>query len=179
MIFGSGAQAHSHASVFARLFPSISNITLSVRSMNARATTLGNTLRRSFPKVQVDTVATTLNGHKVDISDQIKSADIIVTVTSSTEALFPSSQVDPGTRLILVGSYTPKMREIDDDLVKRAGIIVVDSKEACGHEAGELLSAGVKDEEMIELGTLVEDLSARKEVGKNGDVFIFKSVGLL
>ena len=177
VVFGSGAQAHSHASVFVRLFPSIKNVTFAVRSKNDRATSLVDSLQKAHSNVDFS-LAMTLNsdGSKADLSVLVRAANIIVTVTSSTEALFPSSAVSPGTRLVLVGSYTPKMREIDDDLVRRAGIIVVDSKEACGHEAGELISAGIKDDQLIELGTLVNDPDAAKTAGKGGDVVIFKSV---
>ena len=106
----------------------------------------------------------------------VRAANIIVTVTPSTEALFPSSVVSPGTRLVLVGSYTPKMREVDDDLVRRAGNIVVDSAEACGIEAGELISAGIGHDQLIEIGTLVSDSEKASTVGKGGDVVLFKSV---
>lgn len=178
LIFGSGAQAHSHASVFVRLFPSINTIRLAVRSANDRAKALAETLSTTFPGVSVELVKTTENGQKTDLSAQVGSADIIVTVTSSTEALFPSEHVTAGTRLILIGSYTPKMREVDDALILRAGVIAVDSKEACGHEAGELLSAGIGADKLVELGALVAAEDARTSVGKGGDVVVFKSVSL-
>ena len=54
-----------------------------------------------------------------------------MTATSSTVPLFPSSFVAPGTHLCLIGSYKPSMHEVDSDLVRRAGKVVVDSKEAC------------------------------------------------
>jgi ornithine cyclodeaminase/alanine dehydrogenase-like protein (mu-crystallin family) len=179
VVFGSGAQAHSHALVFLNLFPSIKKVTFAVRSRNDRATSLVRALQKARSGVDF-TLAVTLNsdGTKADLSEIVRAANIIVTVTSSTEALFRSSAVSPGTRLVLVGSYTPKMREVDDDLIKRAGIIVVDSKEACGHEAGELISAGIKDDELIELGTLVGDPETAKSAGKGGDVVIFKSVSI-
>ena len=116
------------------------------------------------------------DGEKADLSDMVRAANIIVTVTPSTEALFPSSAVSPGTRLVLVGSYTPKMREVDDDLVRRAGNIVVDSAEACGIEAGELISAGIGHDQLVEIGTLVSDSEKASTVGKGGDVVMFKSV---
>lgn len=177
VIFGSGAQAQSHASIFVRLNPSIQTVTFAVRSKNDRATSLVEHLQQVHTEVQFDLVVTLRSdGTKADLNDVVGAADIIVTVTSSTEALFPSSAVSPGTRLVLVGSYTPKMREIDDELVGRAGIIVVDSKEACGHEAGELISAGTRDDQLIELGMLVSNPESVKAVGQGGDVVLFKSV---
>lgn len=61
----------------------------------------------------------------------MRDASIVVTATSSTVPLFPSSFVSPGTHLCLIGSYKPTMHEIDSELVLRAGKVIVDSKEAC------------------------------------------------
>jgi ornithine cyclodeaminase len=70
------------------------------------------------------------------------------------------------------------MRDVDDDLIKRGGVIVVDSKEACLKEAGELIRAGLGSDDLVELGAVLgpdgEDLRSR--VGSTGDVTIFKSV---
>jgi len=176
LIFGSGAQAHSHATVFLRLFPSLSTVTFAVRSRNDRATALVDALSDTFHSITFALEVTSTPSGPADLTQVVGSSDIIVTVTSSTEALFPSAAVKAGTRLVLVGSYTPKMREVEDELIKRAGVLVVDSKEACGHEAGELISAGVKDGDMVEIGEIVSDKAARESVGQGGDVVVFKSV---
>lgn len=175
VIFGSGAQAQSHATVLVRLFPTIKRVTFAVRSVNERATKLLEKLEKLDSETEYSLHVTSAESQD-DLQQVVRAANIIVTVTSSTVALFPSEWVAAGTRLILVGAYTPKMREVDAALVKRAGIIVVDSIEACGHEAGDLLQANVKDEDLIELGTIVADESARSTVGRGGDVAIFKSV---
>lgn len=176
LIFGSGAQAQSHASVFLRIFPSLKSVTFAVRSGNDRATSLVDSLSDAFPGITFALELTSTPSGPADLSQVVGAADIIVTVTSSTAALFPSSAVTSGTRLVLVGSYTPRMREVEDELIKRAGVIVVDSKEACGHEAGELISAGTRDEDMVEIGEIVRGKAARESVGKGGDVVLFKSV---
>lgn len=120
----------------------------------------------------------------------IGEASIIITATSSTSPLFPSSCVSPGTHLCLIGSYKLNMHEIDPELVKRGGKIVVDSRESCQIEAGELIAASVGVEDMIEIGELVEDPSKTSPgdtkgaeskvalVRSAGDVTIFKSVGV-
>jgi ornithine cyclodeaminase/alanine dehydrogenase-like protein (mu-crystallin family) len=155
-------------------------VTFAVRSLTDRATSLIASLGNAYPDVQFGlTVTTSQNGDKEDLSEIIGDADIVVTVTSSTEPLFPSQHVSAGTRLILVGSYKPTMQEVDLALVKRAGLIVVDSKEACGHEAGDLLQAGVKEEDMVELGSIIADEAARAAVGRGGDVCMFKSASRL
>jgi ornithine cyclodeaminase len=99
---------------------------------------------------------------------------------------------------MLIGSYTPDMKEVDRDLMSRSlkGTLLVDSKEACLREAGELIDASVQPEEMKELGEILptdiqgeldvlalgEMLDAHRprkiESGFDGPVSIFKSVGL-
>ena len=177
LIFGSGAQAQSHSSVFLRLYPSIKTCTFAVRTKNDLAQSLLEATRDAFPSVEVALVTTEQSvGEKVNLSSTVNAANIIVTVTSSTEALFASKDVASGTRLVLIGSYTPKMREVEDDLVRRAGIVAVDSAEACGHEAGELLSCGLTSRDMVELGKIINSSEAAQQVGKGGDVVMFKSV---
>ncbi|KAG8961704.1 hypothetical protein FRC03_005067 [Tulasnella sp. 419] len=71
------------------------------------------------------------------------------------------------------------MREIDDDLVKRAGLVLVDSREACLKEAGELIGAGLKAEDLTELG---EAVTSKDQGWGNGiqtlGISVFKSVGI-
>lgn len=149
--------------------------------------------------------------HPSEIEIALRFADIIICATSSTSPLFPASWVKDGTHVILIGSYTPTMQEVDKTLILRAlsgessptdkstslPTLLVDSKEACSHEAGELINAAVKPEQVTEIGELVPTdeygnlsmeaylqlLSAKrtrngKEERFDGPVTIFKSVGI-
>ena len=99
-------------------------------------------------------------------------------MTPSRTALFNSVDVTSGTHLALIGSYTPSMREVDDDLIRRAGHVVVDSKHGCAQEAGELISANVGEEGMIELKDILVHPNLRDKITVGGDVVIFKSASL-
>lgn len=70
------------------------------------------------------------------------------------------------------------MRDVDDELIKRGGLIMVDSKEACLQESGEIIRAGLGSEGLIELGALLgkEASGLRSRISESGDVTIFKSV---
>jgi ornithine cyclodeaminase/alanine dehydrogenase-like protein (mu-crystallin family) len=70
------------------------------------------------------------------------------------------------------------MRDVDDELIKRGGVIMVDSKEACLQESGEIIRAGLGSEGLIELGALLgkEGDGLRSRISESGDVTIFKSV---
>jgi hypothetical protein len=73
----------------------------------------------------------------------------------STALLFPSDWVRPGTHIILVGSYTPSMAEVDGELIRRAHVVLVDLRSTCAVEAGELIAAGVPQTRMVEVGELL------------------------
>ncbi|OCF32119.1 hypothetical protein I316_06275 [Kwoniella heveanensis BCC8398] len=178
VIFGSGTQADFHARIILRRFPSISSCRIVVRRITDRSQSLQESLHKLLPQVDFslhESKGATEPGQ--DLSTVVAEADIIVTVTPSTEALFSTSLVSPGTRLVLVGSYKPEMREVEDALIRRAGIVVVDSKTACGHEAGELISTGIKPYGMLELGEILSG-QTQTTPGAGGDVILFKSVGL-
>jgi ornithine cyclodeaminase/alanine dehydrogenase-like protein (mu-crystallin family) len=127
--------------------------------------------------------ASVLNSPEVE--QAVHNADIICSATSSTEPLFSSDWVKSGTHLNLIGSYKPTMHEIETDLVRRAHKVVVDSAEACLIEAGELIKAGLKEDDLAELGTIcgggAEHRKACEELRQvtgGKDVTIFKSVGV-
>ena len=131
----------------------------------------------------------TLTLNDSHLKDAVRHADVICTATSSEEPLFPSDWVSPGTHLNLVGSFTPHMHEVDSGLINRAWKVVVDSRDACAIEAGELIVAGKAmdpRESLIELGELVEKGEGGKfvpvelpqELKAPDGVTIFKSVGV-
>jgi len=109
-----------------------------------------------------------------NLSQAVHNANIILTLVPTTTPLFNSVDVTSGTHLVLVGSYKPEMRDVDNELIRRGGVIIVDSKEACLKEAGEIISAGLQSEDMVELGTVLGKQG--EDLRTVGDVTIFKSV---
>ena len=114
-----------------------------------------------------------------DPNEAIAGADIIITATNSPTPVFDGSQVQPGTHVTGVGSYTLDMREVDTALVQRARIIV-DQREAVMEEAGDIVGPirdGVVDETVIvaEIGEVV----VGRVQGRTADseITFFKSVG--
>jgi ornithine cyclodeaminase/alanine dehydrogenase-like protein (mu-crystallin family) len=59
-----------------------------------------------------------------DLREGIRRAELISSATMSTDPLVFGAEVQPGTHVDLVGSFTPEMRESDDDLLKLADIYV-------------------------------------------------------
>jgi ornithine cyclodeaminase/alanine dehydrogenase-like protein (mu-crystallin family) len=110
----------------------------------------------------------------VDAADEIaRRADILVTATTSPTPTFDGGVLRPGTHVNAVGSYRPDRREVDAGTVERA-YVVVDSREASMHEAGELIIPDRKPD--AELGEIVNGTAA----GRSDDqqITLFKSVGI-
>ena len=59
-----------------------------------------------------------------DLEAVVRTADIVSCATLSTEPLIRGAWLKKGAHLDLVGAFTPKMREADDDAVRRARVYV-------------------------------------------------------
>ena len=180
---GSGAQADAHIRLFVQLWSTITDVTLVVRKSNSRADALLSALSDTFSSVNftlgVSAAASSSSSDHataIDMQATLKEANVIVTCTPSTEPLFDGTLVKAGAHIVMIGSYKPHMREVDDRLVERAGVVLVDSKEACGAEAGELIRANICEEGMVELGEALLSPEKGKRVVESGDVTMFKSV---
>jgi ornithine cyclodeaminase/alanine dehydrogenase-like protein (mu-crystallin family) len=184
--FGAGKQIKTHVDLHLRAFSSFDSCTIVNRTGNPRLHELASFLRQSHPSVAFNTL--TLDDDRV--KDAVRNADVICTATSSEKPLFPSEWVSPGTHLNLVGSFTQRMHEVDSNLINRAWKIVVDSRDACAIEAGELIAAGKAmdpNASLAELGELIEEGDDGKFVSVLPQDFrdpladgvtIFKSVGV-
>jgi ornithine cyclodeaminase len=111
--------------------------------------------------------------------EAIQGADVIVTATTARAPLFEAAWVEAGAHVNAIGAFTPDMQEVPPALVAHA-TVVVDSREACMAEAGDLLiplRLGLISAARIyaELGEVV----AGRKPGRTsaGEITLFKSVG--
>ena len=104
--------------------------------------------------------------------EAIADADIVVTATTSHTPVFDGAGLAPGTHITAVGSFTHAMRELDEEALRDARI-VVDQRAAALAEAGEL--RGRRPEDLIELGEILAGRSPGRETDRQRTVF--KSVG--
>lgn len=109
----------------------------------------------------------------------LAGADIVCTATTSAVPVFDDADIQPGTHITGVGSYTPAMIEIPPETVARARV-VVDSRAACQAEAGELIRAARAGkfawEHAVELGEIV--LGTQPGRTSPEQITFFKSVGV-
>ena len=114
-----------------------------------------------------------------DSPEQLQNADVICTATTSSTPVFAHQDVKPGAHINAIGAYKPGEREIPEATV-RVARIVVDQREACLAEAGDLvipLAQGLitPDHLHAEIG----EIAAGRKTGRGSDteITLFKSVG--
>uniref|UniRef100_H3C6V2 Crystallin, mu n=1 Tax=Tetraodon nigroviridis TaxID=99883 RepID=H3C6V2_TETNG len=100
-----------------------------------------------------------------------RGADVIVTVTRSTEPVLFRAWVKPGAHVSAVGACRPDWRELDDVLMKEA-VVYVDSREGAVAESGDVVLSGA--EVFAELGDVINGVKpALRE-----KTTVFKSLGM-
>ncbi|MDB5821231.1 MAG: ornithine cyclodeaminase [Rhizobacter sp.] len=114
----------------------------------------------------------------LDLEAAATAADIVSCATLATEPLIQGRWLSPGSHLDLIGSFTPAMREADDDCFRNARLYV-DTDEALA-KSGDLLgpsSRGVLSATDVQ-GTLSQ-LCRRERNGRSSrdERTVFKSVG--
>lgn len=90
-----------------------------------------------------------------DIDILIEKSQLIITATSSETPLI--TRVNPGTHITAMGSDTVEKQELDTSLIKKADVVVADSKSQC-EERGEIhqaMKSGYNLENVIELGEII------------------------
>jgi ornithine cyclodeaminase/alanine dehydrogenase-like protein (mu-crystallin family) len=107
------------------------------------------------------------------VEEVVRQADILITATTSRTPTFDGRTVRGGTHINAIGVYMPDRREVDEDVVNRA-YVVVDCRRAAQHEAGDLILAGRAPD--AELGEVVNGKAAGRT--NNQQITLFKSVGV-
>ena len=104
----------------------------------------------------------------------VADADIVICATTSATPLFDGHALQSGTHITAVGTFVPEKREVDTTTIRRADRIVVDSREACLEEAGDLIVPNARID--AEIGEIVNgDKPGRQS---DDEITLFKSVGV-
>ena len=164
-IFGTGVQAHAHAEALLLANP-YERVLVAGR---ATAPDFANWVQTEFG----------VTSRAVDAEAAAREAEVIVTATRATEPLFDGAWVRRGAFIAAVGSSKPTARELDDALLARADLIVVEWLPAAQAEAGEFVRAApgtIDPTRVTELGKLL--VKGKHYDRRAGDIVIYKSVGI-
>ncbi|MGW8193970.1 MAG: ornithine cyclodeaminase family protein [Desulforhopalus sp.] len=162
-LFGAGVQARSQllAAMTVREIRKVFILSLSKETARRLADEI--TTWPNAPEVRTDTRP----------QDAVRTADIIITATTSKTPVFDGNDVTPGTHITGVGSFTPEMCEVDTAAISRATVFV-DSRSSAKAEAGDLIAA--KAVVAAELGEVINGIHPGRTAAR--EITFFKSVGL-
>ncbi|MGH9776212.1 MAG: ornithine cyclodeaminase family protein [Candidatus Acidiferrales bacterium] len=112
--------------------------------------------------------------------EAVRDADIVITATAAKDPVLRGEWLSPGTHINAIGANFPDKRELDAEAIRRAAIIVADSREQSKIEAGDLIQVFGRDEaQWAAIVELAEIVSGRATGRSNEDqITLFKSSGI-
>lgn len=113
-------------------------------------------------------------------AEAAQGADILCTATTASQPVVSGADLASGLHINAIGANHAHKRELDDDAVAGADVIVVDSIEQSRQEAGDLIIAFRGDEICWTGVKKLSDVVAGKVRGRTSDseVTLFKSNGI-
>jgi ornithine cyclodeaminase len=102
----------------------------------------------------------------------VARADVVCCATTAREPLFDGALVRDSALVIAIGSHEPDAREVDEQLARRAAV-VVESRASASREAGDVIAAGLAPAAMITLAELAHGADVPSDRPR-----LFKSTGM-
>jgi ornithine cyclodeaminase len=112
---------------------------------------------------------------RVGVATDVATADIVVCATTSATPVVPGELVPDQACVVAVGSHEPDRRELDEQLLSRATVVVEDRATAM-REAGDVVLAvgrGLSYQSLVRLSDLVRGTDVDMQRPR-----VFKSVGM-
>jgi alanine dehydrogenase len=113
-------------------------------------------------------------------TDAVRGADIVTTATTTSVPVLNGADLAHGVHVNAIGANHANKRELDEEAVASADVIVVDSIEQSRQEAGDLIIAFRGDEACWTGVKRLSEVVAGKTPGRTSDseVTLFKSNGI-
>lgn len=174
-IIGAGGQAVTQLLAVATAMPQITRARVWSRS-EARRATFAEAYR----------TVSGLNHPQVDIAicenaeAAISGADVVIAITSARTPVVRGEWVRPGMHVVGAGINRADVAELDQEVVSRADLVVVDHLAGAKREAGDLIAAHASGHfdwsNAVELGSIVAGMSQGR--GSRDQVTLFESQGI-
>jgi ornithine cyclodeaminase len=167
LIIGSGIQARFQAKCLASLMPG--------RAFNF------NIWGRNEDAVKV--LAEELRGQNLNtdvvknLDEQVSLADIIITTTPATSALFGDNLVKPGTHITAIGADTHGKQELPTSVIESASLLVCDmTSQSLNHGEFQVINDTDSSQKVLELGTILSNSCAGRT--SDNDITIADLTGI-
>lgn len=144
-IIGTGTQARLQAQMHAEVLD-LKQIWMWGRTPE-RAAECRHDLQTLLPQVEVSIAAS-----PADVARHVR---LLITATASPQALLFARDVQPGTHISAIGSDTRGKQELDPEVLRRASLLLVDSRRQC-EKLGELQHAPDEAGRAMEIGLFCE-----------------------
>jgi alanine dehydrogenase len=135
--------------------------------------------REKFAKEMTERLGVSVTA-AASASAAVRGADIVCTATTASQPIVSGADLSNGAHINAIGANHAHKRELDDEAVASADVIVVDSIEQSRQEAGDLIIAFKGDEACWTGVKKLSDVVAGKTSGRTsaGEVTLFKSNGI-
>jgi len=166
-LIGSGFQARTQLEAMLAVRP-IESVRVWSRSPEKRAAFVADARRQFGTSVESPSSAEAAVG----------GADLLVTATGSADPVVEASWISAGTHINAMGSNQARRRELPAELVRRASLIVVDSREQSRMESGDLLLAFGGEEDWAATAELGDVIAGKRGRSQPQEITLFKSNGI-
>ncbi|MEV0082734.1 ornithine cyclodeaminase family protein [Saccharopolyspora sp. NPDC050642] len=168
-ILGSGVQARAHARAIAR-----------VRELRELRIYSRDAARREAAAEELAAELGIAVRAVASAGEAVREAPLVVACTLSAEPVVPTAAVAAGATVISVGSFEHHRCEVDAELIRRAGAVVVDEVGTAATHAGPIVRAlergDIERAQLRALGAvLLGEAPGRVSAG---EVVFYNSVGL-
>jgi ornithine cyclodeaminase/alanine dehydrogenase-like protein (mu-crystallin family) len=168
-VIGSGVQAEAHVRAISRVL-ALQSVRVWSTSRE-RCESLVGSLDKEFA-FEVTASATS--------EEALRDADVVVACTTSFEPVLESAWLRPGATVISIGSFASNRCEVPQDLLTRAGAVVVDDIDTAVEHAGPIvqgLASGlISRDELVSLGEVVAGLRPGRT--SPSEIVYYNSVGI-
>lgn len=110
----------------------------------------------------------------------VAGADVVICAARSRDEspVLLGQWLEPDMTVVSIGSTLPEQREVDIDVISRAGLIVADMVEEVEHDTGDMIAAHHAGIQFAEkLHSLGELIGGRLAPRPSGSIALYKSVG--
>ena len=112
--------------------------------------------------------------------EAVQGADVVLCAARSRDEspVLRGEWLEPGMTVVSIGSTLPEQREVDEQVLARATLIVADMVEEVAHDTGDMLAASKANVDVSsKLVSLSDFVSGRAERKHASDIIVYKSVG--
>jgi ornithine cyclodeaminase/alanine dehydrogenase-like protein (mu-crystallin family) len=144
-VIGTGGQARMQLDALAAVRPRFTDVRIWGRNAEHAHACADEMSERFGDHAEVRVAST--------VDEAIEDAQVVITCTAAREPLVRADRLAAGAHVTALGSDGAGKQELDPDILRRAGVLVVDSRDQCA-SLGELQHALDQRDRAVELGEI-------------------------